>query len=138
MNSSNTVSSFLRILLVFFVYSVAVQVLDPVVPSLYARVAIALALTLLAVVLLDAIPAVRRGQTPTFEEGSVLYSARGFLLVVTFVLLAAVLASWLRTSVASPEWVLTTIAALLAAIVVFGSLVAYYWRTSPRSTRSDI
>lgn len=78
-----------------------------------------------------------RGRTPTFDEGSVFYSARGFLLIVVFVFVAAILAQWLRRSIAYPDWVLTTIAALIAATFVFGSLVAYNWRVSSIMVKSE-
>ena len=129
MSRLDSAGAFLRVLLVFFVYSVAVQGFDSIVPSLYRRAALALVLTLLVILILDGAPAAIRGQRPTFDEGSFFYSARGLLAIVTFILLAAVLADWLRGSFGLQEWLLMAIAALVAAVVVFGGLVVYYWRT---------
>lgn len=137
MTLSESFGDFYRVLVIFFVYSAATVGLEPVVASLSLRMGVALAGTLLVVVLMDAVPMLVRGERPTFGAGSYFSSARGFLAIVTFFLVAAVLADGLRATLAVPEAFVTVLAALVAAVVVFGGLVAYYSQTAPRSERAN-
>ncbi|WP_115863740.1 hypothetical protein [Halorussus litoreus] len=124
----DSVGALLRVAAVFVVYSVAVQASQAIIDSLYLGGVVALLVTLVAVLALDAVPALVRGQTPSFGEGSYFYAGRGLLTLVGFLLVTAVFVDWLRTSAAFPEWLAVLVGALGAAVLVFGGLVAYYWR----------
>ncbi|WP_129116901.1 hypothetical protein [Halegenticoccus tardaugens] len=137
MGTLGSVEEFSRTLVVFFAYVVAAQALQPAISSLSLRAGIALLATLLLVALADAIPSLLRGETPRFDEGSYVHAARGFFALAAFVLLAAVVADWLRGSFAVQEWLVTVISALVAGVGVFGGLVAYYRRRTVRSRSTE-
>lgn len=132
----DSLGSFARVLVVFFTYSVAVQATEPVFGSLYVRAGAALLVTLVVVLAIDSIPALIRGERPTFDEGSYFYSARGILTIVVFVLLAAAFADGLRAATGLREWLVMVVAALGAAVLVFGSLVAYYRQRQSRAVQA--
>lgn len=129
----DSLGAFLRVVTVFFTYSVAVQATEPLFDSLYLRTGAALLATLVAVLAIDAVPALLRGKTPTFGEGSFFYSGRGILIIIVLLLLTGAFADGLRAGFELPEWLAVGVAVVGAGVLVFGSLVAYYWRRRSRA-----
>ena len=98
-----------------------------------AGAVVALAISLGVFAALDVVKARLRSDSAdasTFGEGSRLYAVRGLLVLYLFFLVTAGAAEVLRATTGLSDTVVVLSGALVAAVVVFGPLVGYYYRRS--------
>lgn len=131
MVSARTIGNAGRALAFLMLYFVVVTAVAPVLHP-YLRVVVGLVVAGAVFAALDVVPALVRGESPTIDEDSALYSVRGLVLLIVFVLVAGLTLDALRaTTDLSDTW--QTVAAVgVAVLVVFGPVVGYYWRGSLR------
>ena len=120
-------AGFLRVLGAFVVFSVVAQGLAPAVSSPLLRVVLGLVAMVVVLALADVVRSRVGHDGPAFGEGSFLRSSVGVAALVAFILVGSLLAEWLTSRLASPNWFVTGSAFVVAGAAVFGSLVGYYW-----------
>lgn len=100
--------------------------------SPYTRVGLALVGAVAVFAAMDLLPGVARGEFPSLDTDGMLYSVRGVVLLVLFVLVMAVTLDGLRAGTGFGEATVTFVSVVVAIAVVFGPVVGYYWRRSLR------
>jgi hypothetical protein len=114
-------------MLYFLVVAAVAPVLHP-----YLRAVVGLTVALAVFALLDVAPALARGESPRIDADSALYSVRGLVLLIVFVLVAGLALDTLRAATTLSGIGLTVGAVGIAVLLVFGPVVGYYWRGSLR------
>ena len=129
MISERSIVTAARAVVFLLLYGLAASTLGPSSTPYLPAVA-GLLVTLAAFAAADLLPALRRGESPSFGDGSALHAVRGPALLIAFVLLTAATADGLRAATGLSETVLTLLAFLVASALVFGPVVGYHWRRS--------
>lgn len=131
MVSARTIGNAGRALAFLMLYFLVVAAVAPVLQP-YLRVVVGLAVAIGVFAALDVGPALARGESPTIDADSALYSVRGLILLILFVLVAGVTLDALRATTSLSDTWQTVGAVGVAVLVVFGPVVGYYWRGSLR------
>ncbi len=131
MISARTVGNAGRALAFLMLYFLIVTAVAPLLHP-YLRVVAGLVVASAVFAVLDVAPALVRGETPTLGEDSALYSVRGLILLILFVLVAGLALDGLQVVTGLSGVGLTIGAVGIAVLAVFGPVIAYYWRGSLR------
>lgn len=129
MVSERTISNAMRTAAFLILYSLVASML-PAAYGPYLRIGIALVIAVGIFLALDLLRATLRGEPLSITEEWALYSVRGLVLLILFVLVTAVAVDSFRSVTGIPESILVPLAVAVGAVVVFGPAVGYYWRRS--------
>lgn len=131
MVSARTIGDAGRALAFLMLYFIVVMAVAPALDP-YVRVVVGVLVASVVFAALDVGPALVRGESPTLGPDSALYSVRGVILLIVFVLVAGLALDGLRAATSLSEVGLSLGAVGIAVLLVFGPLVGYYWRASIR------
>ena len=136
MVTGQTISNAMRAAAFLILYSLIASMLSTAY-SPYLRVAIALVIAVGIFLAVDLVRATLRGKPLSVTEEWALYSVRGLVLLILFVLVTAVTVDGFRSATGVPEVALVPLAVAFGAVVVFGPVVGYYWFRSADAEVGD-
>jgi len=117
MVSEQTISNAMRAVAFLILYSLIASMI-PTAYGPYLRVGIALVIAVGIFFAVDLVRVILRGEPLSITEEWALYSVRGLVLLILFVLVTAVAVDGFRSMAAVPEVVLVPLAVAVGAVVV--------------------